>query len=185
MIWKAFLVTYIVSSSISFSSVLLVAVELAEELLPSRWFTSSSPARSISRSPSESSCCRKNRSFLIWKHSVAPGCIPKSYEQTLSVPSVSITQHIKGWEQTQVRFFSCNLETFFVVGSFSSVLEHLSGVTSHSALKCVIPYFHSKDNKPHLQFTSFYRDLQFPVSIAALSKKATHINRGRNRELLH
>lgn len=77
--------------------------------------------------------------------------------------------------------FSAATWRLFVVGSFSSVLEHLSGVTSHSTLKCVISYFHSKDNKPHLQFTSFYRDLQFPVSIAALSKKATHKQRQKQR----
>jgi len=44
-----------VSSSMSFSSVLLVAVELAEVLLPSRGFTSSSVRQSTSRSPSDSS----------------------------------------------------------------------------------------------------------------------------------
>lgn len=46
---------HIVSSSMSFSSVLLVAVELPEVLLPSRGFTSSSVRQSTSRSPSDSS----------------------------------------------------------------------------------------------------------------------------------
>ena len=47
--------THMVSSSMSFSSVLLVAVELADVLLPSRGFTSSSVRQSTSRSPSDSS----------------------------------------------------------------------------------------------------------------------------------
>lgn len=112
MIWKAFLVTYIVSSSISFSSVLLVAVELAEELLPSRWFTSSSPARSISRSPSESSCCGKNRKVLKQKHSAAPWCTPKSYEETLCPQCHHYTAVRRLSKHIKVRFFSCNLEVF-------------------------------------------------------------------------
>lgn len=79
-----------------------------------------------------------------------------------------LSKHIK--EQTQARFFSCNSD--FLCWDLSDVLEHLSGVTSHSQLSSVSsPISNSKDNKPHLQFTSS------PVSIAALSKKATHKQR--------
>lgn len=51
---------HIVSSSMSFSSVLLVAVELPEVLLPSSGFTSSSVRQS--KSPSDSSCAKQ------WQH---------------------------------------------------------------------------------------------------------------------
>lgn len=52
---KATSPAHMVSSSMSFSSVLLVAVELPDVLLPSSGFTSSSVRQSTSRSPSDRS----------------------------------------------------------------------------------------------------------------------------------
>lgn len=84
---------HMVSSSMSFSSVLLVAVELPDVLLPSSGFTSSSVRQSTSRSPSD-------RSWMTKSCHTSKSCWSKA-SQTKNRALLS------GWEPYLQRF-TCN-----------------------------------------------------------------------------